>query len=243
VSFVLFSWFCFIILGSFTCRFPIVCYIPLVLYVQCSLFCSLGSVLLSWVVLYVNPPLPIILLYYMFNALCFAFFVVLLSWVVSYVDSSSLCCIVCSVFFVLFCLFSFIFLGSFVCRFFIVLLYSSCIVCSVSFVLLSCVVSYGDSPNVLLYSSCIVCSVSFVLFSLSYIAKLWITYCFVFACALSLVFTNSCVEFFSVFSVMLYICGLFFSFRFCLCGIIYVDSSSCFVVFVLVVGYPFFCCL
>ena len=45
------------------------------------------------------------------------------------------------------------------------LLYSTCIVCLVFFVLLSCVVSYGDSPIVLLYSTCIVCLVFFVLFS------------------------------------------------------------------------------
>ena len=192
-------------------------------------------------------------------------------------------CIVCSVFFVVFSVFCFIILCSFVwwfphrfvvfhlyCMFsvlcFVILcsfvwrfsqrfvvfhLYSTCIVCLVFFVLLSCIISYGDSPNVLLYSSCIVYSVSFVLFSLFYIAKLWITYCFFFACALSLVFANSCVEFFSVFSVMflykwavfcclfvclllffvivfsvmLYICGLLFLFRLCVCGIIYVDSS------------------
>ena len=112
----------------------------------------------------------------------------------------------------------------------------------------------------------VVCSVSFVLFSLFYIAKLWITYCFVLYVRCFLVFLivalNSslfsprclykwavsccsfvCCCFFPGFwdfchcflCDVIYMWVVFFLFRFCLCGIICVDYSSCFVVFVLAV--------
>jgi len=48
------------------------CFIPVVLYIQCPLFCFLGSVLLSWVVSHVDSPSFVIFhLYCMFSVHCF----------------------------------------------------------------------------------------------------------------------------------------------------------------------------